>query len=241
MNTGIIKHKKTVVSFKTGSMPPILTLSIVTFIVIFILIARWLFNTYQEDVSIPVFSNNIIITDEKDLNSSEQEVLSLLSNCSMLPEYNNQVNSMDSIFYKTLQDYISSSEGFLTSNQALQIESNLIDLQEILNSEGETDFTKMSLEGKKVAIFIAEQIYELCNLKLELNMEGNIEKISDDSGNIIYENGAPVSQLGIQINLLIITLTSMATLLSICIVIAKKNQLFIKEVRYDGFDEERFA
>jgi hypothetical protein len=148
---------------------------------------------------------------------------------------------MDSIFYTTLQEYLSSSEVFLTSNQAIQIENNLIDLQEIMNSEGETEFTKMSLEGKKVAIFLAEQIYELCNLKLELNMEGNIEKISDNSGNIIYENGAPISQLGIQINLLIITLTSMATLISICIIIAKKNQLFMKEVGYDGFDEERFA
>jgi hypothetical protein len=241
MDRGTIKHRKVAVRIKTGTMPSILTLGIVTFIVSFILISRWLFNTYQEEASIPAFSNNIVISDEMEFNKPEQNILSLLSSYSEISEYNSQVNSIDSIFYETLQEYLSRSEVLLTSDQALKIESNLIDLQEILISEGETDFTNMSLEGKKVAIYIAEQIYELCNLKLELNMEGNIEKISDNSGNTIYENAAPVSQLGIQINLLIITLTSMATLLSICIIIAKKNQLFMKEVRYDGFDEERFA
>ncbi|MDF2486933.1 MAG: hypothetical protein K0R46_3101 [Herbinix sp.] len=241
MDTGIIKQKKSAVRFKTGSMPPILTLSIVTFIVSFILIARWLFNTYQEEVSIPVFSNHIVIMDEKELNVSELEVLSLLSSCSILPDYNSQVSSIDSIFYKTLHEYLSSSEVCLTSKQASQIVSNIIDLQEIMNYEGEAEFSKMSLEGKKVAIYLTEQIYELCNLKLQLNMEGNIEKISDRSDNIIYSNRAPTSQHGIQVNILIITLTSMAILLSICIAIAKKNQLFMKEVGYDGFDEERFA
>ncbi len=241
MDIGIIKHEKTVFRFMKGSMPPILTLSIVIFIVGFILIARWLFNTYQEEVSIPSFSHSIMISDEKELSRSEQEVISLLSSISMLSKDNNQVNMMDSIFYKTLQEYLSSSEVYLTSKQVLQIERNLINLQEILNSEGKTDFAKMSLEGKKVAIFLTEQIYELCNLKLELDMEGNIEKITDSSDNIIFSNRAPVSHHGIQVNKLIFTLTSMAILLSICIAIAKKNHLFMKEVEYDGFDEERFA
>jgi hypothetical protein len=241
MYTGIIKHQKAVVIFKACSMPPILSLCIVTFIVSFILIARGLFDIGQEEVSIPAFSNNIIISDDRELNRSEQEILSMLSSSNMLPNSKNHENTIDSIFYITLQEYLSSSEVYLTSHQAIRIEEKIVDLQEIMRSEGETDFTKMSLEGKKVAIYISEQIYELCNLKLMINMEGNIEKISDISGNIIYANDVPVSRLGFQINVLIITLTSMATLLSICIIIAKKNQLFIKEVVYDGFDEERFA
>jgi len=195
----------------------------------------------QEEVSIPAFSNNIVISDEKELNTPEQEILSMLSSSNMLPNYNNQENTTNSIFYKTLQEYLSSSEVYLTSNKAHQIEDKIIDLQEIMSSEGETDFAIMSLEGKKVAIYISEQIYELCDLKLVLDMEGNIEEISESSGDIIYTKYTPVSQDGFQIKVLIIILASMTTLLSICIIIAKKNQLFMKEVVYDGFDEERFA
>jgi len=195
----------------------------------------------QEEVSIPAFSNNIVISDEKELNTPEQEILSMLSSSNMLPNYNNQENTTNSIFYKTLQEYLSSSEVYLRSNKVHQIEEKIMDLQEIMSSEGETDFTKMSLEGKKVAIYISEQIYEQCNLKLVLNMEGNIEEISESSGDIIYTKYTPVSQDGFQIKVLIIILASMTTLLSICIIIAKKNQLFMKEVVYDGFDEERFA
>ena len=241
MVTDFIKNKKGDARIKNGSMPLILTLSIVTFNISFTLIVRWLINTYQEENILPTFSHNIMIADEKEPNRSKQEILSLLSSYSRLSEYNDKVNSIDLILYKTMHEYLSSSEVYLTSKQALQIESSLIDLQEIMNSEGETEFAKMSLKGKNVVIFLTKQIYELCNLKLELNVEGNIEKITDYSNNIIYSNNAQSSQLGTQVNILIITLASLAILLSICFIIAKKNQLFIKEVEFDGLNEERFA
>ena len=140
MVTGFIKYKKGAASIKNGSMPLILTLSILTFIVSFTLITRWLINTYQEVNIIPTFSPYTNIADVKEPNRSKQEILSLISSYSRLSENNNKVNSIELILYKSLHEYLNSSEVFLTSKQALQIESYLFDLQEIMHYEGETEF-----------------------------------------------------------------------------------------------------
>jgi hypothetical protein len=45
----------------------------------------------------------------------------------------------------------------------------------------------------------------------------------------------------VHMDALIITVVMLLGLLGLCIIIAKKHQLFMKDVEYDGFDEERYA
>jgi hypothetical protein len=222
-------------------MPPVLTYCILIFLVSFVVIARGAFATNSEENSIPTLSNTIIVSGETELNTSEREVLSLLSSVVKLPNQKEQGKTTNYIYYNTLQEYLGSSEVYLNTHQAELIKDEIATMHAIMSSEEVTDFTKLSLDGKKVFIYISEQIYELCGLKLVSNMDGDIEKISDSSGNVIYAKKVSASQVGFQVNVLIVTVTVMVTLLSICFTIAKKNQLFIKEVIYDGFDEERFA
>jgi len=234
-------YQKENINYKNNTMLPILTIGILIIIISFVVIARGLFNTRYEGGSIPAQSSNSIISDETNLNASEREVLTMISSVIKLPDQIDQGNNIYYIYYPTLLKYLSNSEVYLTSNQAQQVRDKIISMHEIMSYEGETDFAKMSLDGRKVFIYLSEQIYELCGLKTVSTMEGDIEKISDVSGNIVYAKKTPVSQVGLQVNALIIIVATMVTLLIICIIIAKKNQLFIKEVIYDGFDKERFA
>jgi hypothetical protein len=211
------------------------------FIVSFVVIARGAFKTNNEEISIPVMSDNLIVSGDTELNTSEREILTLLSSVVKLPSQKDQGNTTNYIYYNTLQEYLGSSGIYLTTHQAELIKDEIATMHVIMSSEEVTDFTKLSVDGKEVFLYISEQIYELCGLKLVSNMDGDIEKISDSSGNIIYTMKVPASQVGFQIDVLIVTVAAMVTLLCICFTIAKKNQLFIKEVIYDGFDEERFA
>ena len=99
----------------------------------------------------------------------------------------------------------------------------------------------MSIEGRKFIIHIYEEIYNLCGLNITFDAESNIEKIVDQSGAVIYQNTGAQSQPQIHIDALIITSTFILVLITLCFIIARKNQLFIKGGRYDGFDEKEYA
>lgn len=242
MYSNVSEYQKANVICKKSTMPPILTISILILIISFVMIARGLIQTSYDKVSIPTQSSDSIINDDKELNTSEREVLTMLSSVIKLPDQVNQGNTINSIYNAALHKYLRSSDVYLTSTQARQVKDKIIDMQGIISFEGKSDFSLISLEGRKVIIYISEQIYELCGLKLVLNMEGIIEQISDLSGNIIYTNlAASTVPESFQMNALVLTLLFIATLFGICTIIAKKNQLFIKEVAYDGFEEERFA
>jgi len=224
------------------TMPPILTISILIVIVSFVMIARGFVHTNYEKASVPTLSSDTLINNDTELNTSEREILTMLSSVIKLPYQVNQGNMINSIYNTTLLEHLRSSDVYLTSTQAQHVKDKITDLQGIISFEENSDFSKMSLDGRKVIIYISEQIYELCGLKLVLNMEGVIEQISDLSGNIIYTNvAASAGQESFQVNALVITLLFISTLFGISIIIAKKNQLFIKEVACDEFDEERFA
>jgi hypothetical protein len=222
-------------------MPPVLTIGLLIVMTCFISIVKGVIHNSHEEVSIPALSSNYVISDNVEINTSEQAILTMLSSVLTLSEQTEQRNDSNGLYYKTLQEFLSSEGVDLTTIQARNLKEKIIDMQEIINYEGQTDFSKMSLDGRSVITYISKEIYELCGLGLLLDGEGEIEKISDLSGNILYIKAVPASLNDFQIEALVITLSFIIILFSICYIISKKNQLFNKEVKYDGFDEERFA
>jgi hypothetical protein len=241
VDTNIIEYKKTEIISRKSIMPPVLTIGLLIVMTCFISIVRGVIHNSYEEVSIPALSSNYVISDNLEINTSEQAVLTMLSSVLSLSEQTEQMNYSNSLYYKTLQQFLSSEGVDLTTIQARNLKEKMIAMQEIINYEGQTNFTKMSLDGRSVFTYISQEIYEICGLDLVLDSEGMIEKITDQSGNILYIKAVTVSVEDFQIEALAITVSCIILLFSICYIISKKNQLFNKEVKYDGFDEERFA
>lgn len=231
--------------FKKGTlnkeiMPPIITICVMVFIICTAGIAR--VNIHNNKESRPTLSTNIISFEEKGLNNSEKAVLSMLYNGMELPEHQqNQETNTYSVYYKGLKDYLNSAGVDLSITKSEEVKEKIKEIIEIENLEKNTDFSKLSIDSRGVVLVIMEQIYKLCGLKLVVNMEGVIEVISDQNGNLIYQVNRLLPKAEIQVYALIITLLTIILLMGIYIIIVKKNQLFKKEVMHDGFDEERFA
>lgn len=150
-------------------------------------------------------------------------------------------NGTFSIFISQLIHYVGTKGSGVTISGSELLEEKIIELISIMNIEKESDFTKMSLDGRAVAIDIATQIYELCGLRLITSMEGRIEKILDDTGNVLFTNINSKPSYNFQPTVLVITFAVILTLFGINLMIGKKNNLYQKDVRYDEFDEKRFA
>lgn len=150
-------------------------------------------------------------------------------------------NSTYSIFISQLIQYVGSKDTAATLSRSELLEEKIAQLISIMNIEKESDFTKMSLDGRAVAIDIATQIYELCGLRLITSMEGGIDKILDDAGNVLFTNIGREPSYNFQPAVLIVTFAVILTLFGINLMIGKKNNLYKKDVRYDEFDEKRFA
>jgi hypothetical protein len=185
--------------------------------------------------------SNEFETGNTELSTSERKILSMLHDINPMVPPVDQNETIYSIYYTTLRDYLSSTEVDINDSLAIQVENKIRDLQQLMDIENASDIMKMSLDGRNIAITITEQIYKLCGLKLEFSLEGHIATISNTLGSRIYTYTSPSNQEYLHIEAFIITISVIVTLLCLCLLFAKKNQVFIKDVIYDGFDEERFA
>lgn len=195
----------------------------------------------KEEKNIPAISSNISLLEEEGVDGTAGRALTILCKVMALPGQTGQTPAGEPDYYNLLKEYISKPVLPMTLAKTDQMEDKIEALQDIIDYEENSDFTKMSIDGRRIAIYISKQIFELCGLRLDFSMEGRIEAISDLTGDNIYAKDVSVSKNSIHINALIITVSSLIILLIICIIIARRNQLFVKEVVYDGFDEERFA
>ena len=98
----------------------------------------------------------------------------------------------------------------------------------------------MSLEGRRLIIYISNDIFELSGLQVTINLDGEIEKITDSTGVLVYSH-TQADLSGIQGKGLVIVLSIILFALLVCILIAKKKQLFRKEVIYDGLNKKQYA
>lgn len=203
-------------------MPKVLRMGLLILIIVFIVLTRELIHKSYEEISIPSVYNEIDMLENTELSKDESTTLSILYTVFKLSINTGRIDDFNSIYYWTLKEYFSKPGINLAQKSAEEIINKLKELQEIILYEGEAEVTNMSLEGKNAADCLLEQIYELCGLDMEKNLQAK-------------------PQLLLHTNVLVIILLLLLSLFLISIIIAKKNQLFGKEVIYDGIDEERFA
>ncbi len=224
-----VKYNK--LKLRVCIMPPALTIGILIFLLVFIIVTRTLiYKNLEAARDVPAF-DHIRISENLQYNVDENIVLSALYNV---------INTSNPQYYFTLKDYLGMEGINLTREEANSVKDKLIDLEDIINYEGVRALSKMSLEGKKAAIYICEEIYGICGLKVDMNRKGEIIRVTNSQGHIFYSN---IAEGGVKFHAdaLIITVIFVAILYSIYIIIVTRNHPFNKEVDYDEFDEERFA
>lgn len=218
----------------SSSMLPRITVFILFLIVSVVFISRVSLAT-KEDKNTNVTTNKHEAQNDQ-LNEAENIILNML--LSTVSDSNNQseVNSYETF----LVNYFSSNEIEFSMSTAEKVGFQLNDMIALRNLENENDIRKMSLDGRGVAIHINKQIYELCGLRLDYNIFGEVQQLEDPKGNCLYKDISPVIRDVFDVNTAMIILAVWLSLLNLCIFIAKKNQLYIKDGEYE-FNKKGFA
>jgi hypothetical protein len=176
-------------------------------------------------------------------NETELQILKLLADS---PRLTNSIgsgldNSWSLTHYYTLADYFNRCDIILNSHDVDRIGKLIRGETEILQFETVPDLNRISLDGRKFILYIYEEIYNLCGLNITFDSENNIGKITEENGVVIYQRNVDKNQQVLHPEALFITVFLIISLTALCFIIAKKNQLFIKGGRYDGFDEKEYA
>lgn len=232
------KHKK---KRRIDTIPLRFTIGVIIILLSFILIAKGLFYYSYEEAAIQTWSYNNDISADSSISITKQALQSMLMDVVKPTEKEGWKKSQAAIYCNTLDNYLNNHAVRLTGNQVAMIQEKLLKIQEILSGEMQTDYTKLSLDGRKIVFCLLGQIYEIYGLHLQGDMECKIVKVSDSSANILYSNSAAESMPKIQWYALAAMIIFNIVLLIICRLVARRNQLFHKEEIYDGFDKEKFA
>lgn len=200
----------------------------------------------RNDIVIPALSISQELNEDKELNQSEKVILSLLTAVftSSGSSQEKETGNFD-LYEEYLHKHLTSPGIRLTSSKADEAINKIIELEAVFNIEQVHNINTMSVDSRELAIRLSKEIYEACGLKLSYDMQGAIIRITDKSDNLIYLNPDTVQHTvkygGLRLDLLIITLSIISVLLFICVLIARKNQLYQQEPGYEGFNEEGFV
>jgi hypothetical protein len=145
------------------------------------------------------------------------------------------------IYNYFLRDYLVSSRAEISDTQYNALKEKIKELNNIIKLEGIEDFAKMSFDGRAVAINIACQIYGLCGLELDIDVKGHIERIFDQSGDVLYLREDLPAHYNFQILAFIITISVMAVLLVFILLFGRKNKTLDGEGVHNGFNEKGYA
>lgn len=237
----VIMESEMKVNVKNRVTLVIVTISIIAAVLGIIGIGRESIKT-REWKNIPVISRRIKLYEDHGLNESERRILSMLSDNSKLPNPSEgEENNTYEIYFNCLKKYLSNSAVDLSNTKANEISNLIIGRNKIALLEQEFNISKMSLDGRIVSQYIYEKIYQLCGLKLVINSNMDIEQITDESSNILYQKTNLSKNSLLQVDALVITLLCIVILLSIGVIITKKKNLFVKGGIIDGFDEKEYA
>jgi hypothetical protein len=149
-------------------------------------------------------------------------------------------NSSGVIYFNYLKSQLGNNQIDIEKPAADKIIVLIGEMNGIMNLEKNRETDEMSIDGRKVVTYIEKKIYKLCGLNLTSNLKGDIVGITDQAGNDLYIR-SQTEPGKFNIYALIITLLTITALMSICVIIARKNQLFSKDVEYNGFKEKGFA
>jgi hypothetical protein len=143
-------------------------------------------------------------------------------------------------YFEYLMQYYRNNDLKFNKEAVTRINGLINDMNELIHLEESSQISEMSLDGREVYIYILEQVYELSGLEVIINSDGDIEQVSDQTGSVIYQD-KPEQQTIFQVNSLIIIVSAIVVMISICCAIARRNQLFEKDVEYHGVKEKRVA
>ncbi|MDF2537580.1 MAG: hypothetical protein K0S76_601 [Herbinix sp.] len=226
---------------KQSRMTLILTIINMFIIIGIICVAKGRLGSIEPN-SVEAMSRNIVLNEENGLNSSEIRILTMLADWIEFPDQpTEQAEYLYITYFTYIKNHYSNPNVELNTNSAIDIEKLIRNRNQTIYLEKESDIHKMSIDGREITIYLLKKIYELSGLELIMNDEGNINQIAEVSGRVLFQNKNPLETSGFRLEAFIITLILLLVLFSVCIVIAKKKQLYVKGGKYDGFDEKKFA
>lgn len=206
-----------------------ITIGILLIIVCIGIIAK-ISSLNKADKIIEAYMNEIHIEDEN-LNETENAILNILINTAFTSNFQSTI--LKEKYYEYLKRYLNSGEVELGLETLSQLEDRVKDITRIMNLEKESNIKNMSLDSREIVLNTTEQIYKICGLKLVHNLQGGIQKVSDRNGNYFYLGESLFKQEFFDFTIYLSVLAVMLFLFHICLCIAKKNQLFIKEEIYE--------
>lgn len=196
----------------------------------------------MEGKSIPSMSGAVKVLANEEINSSEAEVLFILSKeLEGSVSKSNANNYIHPDYIACLQKFLSTSRVNLSASEVHKIKELINELRFIIHLENENEFTKMTIDGREMAAQLLKEIYGICGVEIEYSMDGKIEKVIDGAGSILYQNESSLPQGEFRIDTFMIVIFTILTLLGVGIVLTKKSQILAREVIFDGFDEQKYA
>lgn len=231
-NTGRINHNKL--------MLVLITVCIVLVLVSIAACARKSVNS-GSSLSVPVISKNPELYKQDGLDVYELKTLNMLLEVMDLSGEEQQTEgTQKSLHFNALKQYLEEVNGVVTPENISAAGDLAEDLKAVKLLEDKKEIRDMSLDGRSIASNIIREIFDLCGLSIDISINGEIEKIFNQNGKELYQR-KQIEQGGFHIEAFIMVMGIIIVLIFTCIIIARKNRLYIKDVRYDGFDEKRFA
>ncbi len=213
------------------SAPLSMTIIIMVFIISIMGVAKWSL-TMGMEIDAQADADQAMFKPGTGLNEPEQQVLHKLSR--LIGDVRKDKDSKsitENIYYECLLEHYRNYGMDLTSAAAANIDRLISDGNKLLLLENGRQITEMSFDGREVAIHIFKKIYRFSGLKLGINPDGTIDKIENSTGELYYENNFNEPE-EFRLDMLIIILMVLGMLLVVCIVITKRNQLFVKGEEY---------
>jgi hypothetical protein len=232
-------HRKRIMDYRY-----VITLAgILLGICMIIVVARLIVNSQENKGSVPAMSKAVFFIPGGDsFNPSEQQILEML-----IGQYggeepiNTETGDVEYLFYHCLKNYFIRDDYKPDKVDLMELENLIQARDDIFVLEQVVDLSKMSLDARDLMIYIDKRIYELCGLSVTFTVDNHIEQIQEASGSILYQLNEQSLQSTFQLQALLVVMLINSILIAICIVISRKNKLFIKEVDFGGFDEKEYA
>lgn len=140
-----------------------------------------------------------------------------------------------------LQEYISTSETSLSIENESKFSNLLQELAVVSNLEKKDDIQQMSIDGRDMAMSLLKNIYGLYGAKIEFSIDGEIRKVNDSTGNLIYEKEDTTNIVEFQIINLIIVLCIILILFSLSLLLTRNSKILVKDGDIDGYDKKKYA
>lgn len=221
----------------------LLSLGILIAIISIGVAARKSISIYKQD-SIPVISQKLIYNDVNDTDyntdNTDGVITSMqLSESSYKQLYTDTYNLGSYLAH--LQDYIGASDIHLDVDNEMKKEHLLHELMIIANLEKKNNIQHMSIDGREMATSLIKNIYQVYGIDITFGMDGEIQSVEDNAGNLLYRNTDRTIELEFQVIHLAIVVCIVLLLFGISILLTRKNKIFIKEGDFNGLDEKKYA